>query len=571
MKKKSFILVLAFVLIAPLVFAGGEKEEETLATAPGEPQYGGTFTYTYWSITKADPPSPDIQDELYISTRWLSPVQEMPLIADFEKYGPRGTGESQFSMAGYIPDKFQKGHLLESWEVTPEKITWHVRPGIYWAADNVDWMENRELTAQDMVDDILYFKGAESKGKFLRDLTGEIYTTGKYTLVIETPGGFDITLMYKLGYEDRALISPPEMVVAGADKWENQVGTGPFMFKEYVVGSHMTFERNPNYWDTTIINGKEYEIPFFDEWVQPIIPDASTLVAALRTGKIDYDWSVDARHWETLDTTAPELKTLKSPGNSGFLIFLKVDEPPFDNIDIRRALMIGTDIKAFGDLLGIGPVPILFYPVLPGTGGVFTPVKDLPASSRELFDYNPTLAKQMIADVYPDGLEIDYYAESEAFALDQASLLKFQWEKIGVDVTIKSFDTVTHDKHLYDRTYPHALGARHGSADPKHTLEWSVTGDARNWAGYSNKWYDEQMALVKSEPDADERNRILKEMTLHIISKVTTIGLSPTPEANYWWPWVKNYYGEACVLDKAIAPVLARAWLDQDLKAKMGY
>jgi peptide/nickel transport system substrate-binding protein len=60
-------------------------------------------------------------------------------------------------------------------------------------------------------------------------------------------------------------------------------------------------------------------------------------------------------------------------------------------------------------------------------------------------------------------------------------------------------------------------------------------------------------------------------MTLHIISKVTTIGLSPTPEASYWWPWVKNYYGEACVLDKAIAPVLARAWLDQDLKAKMGY
>ncbi len=219
MKKKCFILVLAFVLIATLVFAVGKKGKKTLTTAPGEPQYGGTFTYTYWSITKADPPSPDIQDELYISTRWLSPVQEMPLIADFEKYGPRGTGESQFSMAGYIPDKFQKGHLLESWEVTPEKITWHVRPGIYWAADNVDWMENRELTAQDMVDDILYFKGADSKGKFLRDLTGEIYTTSKYTLVIETPA-YDISLMYKLGYEDRALISPPEMVAAGADKWE---------------------------------------------------------------------------------------------------------------------------------------------------------------------------------------------------------------------------------------------------------------------------------------------------------------------------------------------------------------
>jgi hypothetical protein len=44
-------------------------------------------------------------------------------------------------------------------------------------------------------------------------------------------------MMYVIGYEDRALISPPEMIEAGADKWENQVGSGPFMFMEYVVGS----------------------------------------------------------------------------------------------------------------------------------------------------------------------------------------------------------------------------------------------------------------------------------------------------------------------------------------------
>ena len=46
-KKKSFIAVLAFMLIATFVFAGGEKEKVTPTTAPGGPQYGGTFTYTY--------------------------------------------------------------------------------------------------------------------------------------------------------------------------------------------------------------------------------------------------------------------------------------------------------------------------------------------------------------------------------------------------------------------------------------------------------------------------------------------------------------------------------------------
>ena len=301
------------------------------------------------------------------------------MIADFETYGPRGTGESPFTMSGYIPDKFLTGQLLESWEVTPTKITWHVRPGIYWAADNVDWMENRELTAQDIVDDILYFKEAVSKGKFIRDGVVDIYATDEHTLVIETLG-FDLSLIYKLTYEDRALITPPEMIDAGADKWENQVGTGPFMFKEYVIGSHMTFERNPNWWKTTVIDGKVYDdIPFIDEMIYPIIPDASTLVAATRTGKIDYNWSVESRHWETLDTTAPEIISLKTPGTSGFSIYLNVEEPPLDNLDIRRALSIGTDLKAFGDLLGIGSVPKLIYPVIPGIAGVFTPLEDLPA------------------------------------------------------------------------------------------------------------------------------------------------------------------------------------------------
>ncbi len=32
------------------------------------------------------------------------------------------------------------------------------------------------------------------------------------------------------------------------------IGTGPFLLKEWVPGSHLLFERNPNYWD----EGKPY-------------------------------------------------------------------------------------------------------------------------------------------------------------------------------------------------------------------------------------------------------------------------------------------------------------------------
>jgi len=40
---------------------------------------------------------------------------------------------------------------------------------------------------------------------------------------------------------------------------------------------------------------------------------------------------------------------------------------------------------------------------------------------------------------------------------------------------------------------------------------------------------------------------------------------------HYWWPWIKNYYGERSIGDGELATILAYAWIDQDLKAEMGY
>ena len=166
----------------------------------------------------------------------------------FAKYGPRGTNEYPFVSIAYIPDEFPAGS--KSW----------------------------------------------------KPMFTKVYAQDKYTVVIETPD-FNVDLMYIVGYDDRATYTPPEMVTApgGPSKWENRVGTGPYMFKEYVVGSHISYKRNPNYWKKTTIDGVEYQLPFIEEMVKPVIPDVSTRTAALRTGKLDYFWGVPASEWTTLD------------------------------------------------------------------------------------------------------------------------------------------------------------------------------------------------------------------------------------------------------------------------------
>lgn len=47
----------------------------------------------------------------------------------------------------------------------------------------------------------------------------------------------------------------PKHVYEGTDPLTNKnasapIGTGPFVFKEWVKGSHIILERNANYWDT---------------------------------------------------------------------------------------------------------------------------------------------------------------------------------------------------------------------------------------------------------------------------------------------------------------------------------
>ncbi len=604
MKKKILWLGLSFLLVAALVLAScgkaepgeqeeeeeepvGEQEEEEEEEeeeepvgqqeeeeepAAGAPQYGGTLTVMI-GAGKGDPASPDIADGSFWSpSQFLNPIQERPVIGDFEKYGPRGTGEYAFQVGAYQPEVYMKGHLLESWEISPDKTIWNIRPGVYWAADNVDYMENRELTAEDVVADLIYFREAAG-GKSFKDITGDIYTTGKYSLVIEHPS-FDINMMYFVGYEDRALISPPEMVVAGAGEWKNQVGTGPYLLKEYVVGSQMTFERNPNWWKTTVIDGVEYTLPFISNVVVPIIPDPATQVAALRTGTLDFSQDVSAMYWQTLSETNPDLLSVIYGGSSGAIVILKTSEPPFNNVDVRRALMIGTDIKAFAELAGVGPLPLHWYPVYLGDPAVYTPLEELPADIQILYNYDPDLAAQMLADIYPDGLTVDHYVESVPASQDRADLLAYLWAKIGVTINIKVHDTITIRGFAFDGDYTGSLswpGAGVGNPLGDGLIRRGETGGFYNYSLWSNESFDVLAAKAKKAVNPVERNSAIKEAALIMLRETPQIPLSPLVTGRYWWPWIKNYYSELSAGDGEVFSLLSHAWIDQDLKTSLGY
>ena len=171
---------------------------------------------------------------------------------------------------------------------------------MYWNADHVDFMDNREVTAEDIAKDMISFWKSAWGSRFEKTVK-DIYHEGD-NIIVEYKS-FSQEVMIFFGYEDRSIITAPEVQENAPKDWDKQVGSGPFIIEEYVVGSHMAYKRNTNYWDKTTIGGKEYQIPFIDKIVVPIIPDDSTQVAALRTGKVDIDEGVDPRQWNNLERT----------------------------------------------------------------------------------------------------------------------------------------------------------------------------------------------------------------------------------------------------------------------------
>jgi peptide/nickel transport system substrate-binding protein len=98
--------------------------------------------------------------------------------------------------------------------------------------------------------------------------------TVKFNLAAPNPK-FDYT--YLAFYE----VLPPQYIeeVGWETFLEKPVGTGPFVFKEWVKGSHVSGTANPNYWREGYPLVEEIEFKF--------ISDASNRMAALQSGEVD--------------------------------------------------------------------------------------------------------------------------------------------------------------------------------------------------------------------------------------------------------------------------------------------
>jgi len=171
----------------------------------------------------------------------------------------------------------------------------------------------------------------------------------------------------------------------GSDTWDKWVdGTGPFVFKEWVSGDHITMVRNNNYWGSH----KSY----LDEITVKFEPDTNTELADLRTATVDL--GIDFRAALLSPLTHLSNVTTVVLGDSGAeKIDFNLKNKYLSDLTIRKAINMSIDKQKMVDTLLQGKTVV--SPDTPICLGLAAWCSDPSITATK---YDPAAAKKMLDD-----------------------------------------------------------------------------------------------------------------------------------------------------------------------------
>jgi peptide/nickel transport system substrate-binding protein len=222
---------------------------------------------------------------------------------------------------------------------------------------NAAWHDGKPFTSADAVYTLkeIYRHNARA-GSHWQRLNPMVEAPDKYTVVIKIKEPFTLFLDLLASTNAGAYIFPKHLY-EGTDLKKNPydsrpIGTGPFLFKEWVRGSHIELARNPNYF----ARGKEGK-PYIDRLVFRVIPDPSTRVLALRKGDVDFIPANSVPLEEAPDLRKDARIIVDPPGavraTTKFLYF-NLRNTPLSNKTVRQAIAHAIDKKKIIDLVVLG-------------------------------------------------------------------------------------------------------------------------------------------------------------------------------------------------------------------------
>ncbi|MBV9859340.1 MAG: ABC transporter substrate-binding protein [Alphaproteobacteria bacterium] len=310
------------------------------------------------------------------------------------------------------------------------------------------------------------------------------------------------------------MVSPTQWEAVGKNWAEFQkkpAGTGPFKITRVVPGQYVEMARNDDYWDNA-------RVPKLDRLVVHPMPEATTRVAALRSGQVDW-----------IEVPAPDsLPSLKDAGFKTVLwpyphtypyVLNTTENSPFHDVRVRQAINYAVDREGLCKLINGTAKPAV---------GLYPPGHPFFGSPTQHYAYDPEKAKALLkeAGYGPDKplkakIMISTSGSGQMLPIPMNEFMQQNFKAAAMDI---DFDVVEWGTMLVAiRSDPKATQS-HGvdginislsSVDPStmfryyDTESWSPTN--YNWGHWSNKDADAALGRAQATFDQNEQAKALSE------------------------------------------------------------
>ncbi|MEE9455353.1 MAG: ABC transporter substrate-binding protein [Paracoccaceae bacterium] len=306
--------------------------------------------------------------------------------------------------------------LAESWTISDDGLIY-----TFTLHSGVTFHDASAMDAEDVVFSLNRARAEDStnaqKALFEGIDTVEALDATTVKITLSAPNG---AFLFNLAWGDAVIVASESI----KDAKTHPIGTGPFVFTNWVQGDRIEITRNVDYWGTPAR---------LEKATFKFISDPTAAFAAVMAEDVDVFPAFPAPENLLQFEQDSRFQVIVGSTEGETILAINNKMPPFDNVKIREAVAHAIDRQSIidGAMFGYGtPIGTHFAPHHPD-------YMDLTGQSN----YDPDLAKSLLAEAgYPDGFETTLKLPPPSYARRGGEIIAAQLRDVGITVEISNLE-----------------------------------------------------------------------------------------------------------------------------------